>query len=57
MKNGYPPIVIKNSNRLEYYSALDKSHATGGNFNFISLVIKECNNMSDCYISLCNNNT
>lgn len=56
MKNGYPPIVIKNANRLEYYAALDKAHTTGENFDFISLVIKETNDMLDRYISLCNNN-
>lgn len=56
MKNGYPPIVIKNSNRLEYYSALDKAHTTGDNSNFISLVAKEVEGMLDRYISLCNNN-
>lgn len=56
MNNGYPPIVIKNANRLEYYSALDKAHTTGENFDFVSLVVKETNDMLDCYISLCNNN-
>lgn len=56
MNNGYPPIVIKNANRLEYYSALDKAHTTGENFDFVSLVVKETNDMLDRYISLCNNN-
>lgn len=56
MKNGYPPIVIKNANRLEYYSALDKAYTTGENFDFVSLVMKETNDMLDRYISLCNNN-
>ena len=49
MKNGYPPIVIKNVNRLEYYVALDKAHTTGENFDFIS-------DKLDRYIFLCNNN-
>ena len=56
MKNGYPPIVIKNANRLEYYAALDKAYTTGENSDLISLVMKETNDMLDCYISLCNNN-
>ncbi|MGL4785826.1 MAG: Fic family protein [Cetobacterium sp.] len=56
MKSDYPPIVIKNTNRLEYYAALDKAHTTGENFDFVSLVVNETNNMLDRYISLCNNN-
>ena len=56
MKNGYPPIIIKNINRLEYYLALDKAHTTGDSSNFISLVMKETSDMLDRYISLYNNN-
>ncbi|MGL4671528.1 Fic family protein [Cetobacterium sp.] len=56
MKNGYPPIVIKNLNRLEYYSALDIAHTTGDNSKFISLVLKESDDMLNRYLSLLNNN-
>lgn len=53
MKNGFPPIVIKNINRLEYYSALDKAHTTGNNQDFINLVLKETEEMLNRYIALC----
>lgn len=53
MKNGLPPIVIKNINRLEYYSALDKAHTTGNNQDFINLVLKETEEMLNRYIALC----
>ena len=28
MKEGFPPVIIKVANRLEYYDALDKAHTT-----------------------------
>jgi len=37
---GYPPIVIKMENRLEYYDALDYAHMTKDYSKFISLVSK-----------------
>ena len=30
MKEGFPPVIIKVANRLEYYDALDKAHTTKG---------------------------
>lgn len=35
---GYPPIVIKKENRLEYYDALDHAHVTKDYSKFLSLV-------------------
>lgn len=53
MKNGFPPIVIKNANRLEYYAALDKAHTTGDSSDFIKMVAKETESMLDRYLELC----
>lgn len=38
MKKGFPPIVIKKENRLEYYNALDKAHTTGKTADFMILI-------------------
>ncbi len=38
MRNGYPPIVIKKENRLEYYDALDTAHTTTDYTKFIRIV-------------------
>lgn len=52
MKNGYPPIVIRNENRIKYYNALDKTHTTKDNIDFIKLVLDELNKTLDLYLSL-----
>ncbi|MNM79858.1 Fic/DOC family protein [compost metagenome] len=52
MKNGYPPIVIRNENRIKYYSALDKAHTTKDGTDFIKLVVEELDNTLDLYINL-----
>lgn len=41
MRNGYPPIVIKKEQRLEYYEALDTAHTTMDYSLFIEIV-KKC---------------
>ena len=38
MKNGYPPIIIKNEERAEYYDVLDLVHTTMNYAPFIELV-------------------
>ncbi|MFO7887934.1 MAG: Fic family protein [Eubacteriales bacterium] len=38
MKNGYPPIIIKNEERARYYDALDLAHTTMNYEPFIKLV-------------------
>jgi Fic family protein len=40
MKNGYPPIIIKNEERARYYDALDLAHTTMNYGPFIELVSK-----------------
>lgn len=52
MKNGYPPIVIRNENRIKYYNALDKAHTTNDNVDFIKLVLEELNKTLDLYLKL-----
>lgn len=50
MKNGYPPVVIRAENRLEYYNSLDKAHTIGDNKDFIEIVIIELNKTLDLYL-------
>jgi Fic family protein len=52
MKNGYPPIVIRNENRIKYYNALDKAHTTKDNIDFTELAIEEVNKTLDLYLNL-----
>jgi len=40
MKNGYPPIIIKNEERARYYDVLDLAHTTLNYETFIDLVSK-----------------
>ena len=40
MKNGYPPIIIKNEERATYYDALDLAHTTMNYGPFLKLVSK-----------------
>jgi len=41
MKYGFPPLIIKKEQRLEYYQALDKAHITGKTEDFFKLC-KNC---------------
>ena len=40
MKNGYPPIIIKNDERASYYNVIDLAHTTMDYAPFIELVSK-----------------
>jgi len=40
IKHGYPPVIIKVADRLEYYKALDIAHTTKNYKPFIELTIK-----------------
>jgi Fic family protein len=51
MKSGFPPIVIKVENRLNYYEALDKAHTQKDYDDFIQLVAKEVEDSIDLYLS------
>ena len=52
MKDGFPPIVIKVSNRLAYYDALDQAHTQKDYQDFIELVAKEVEDSLDLYLSV-----
>jgi Fic family protein len=52
MKNGFPPIIIKVENRLEYYEALDKAHTQKDYDDFIRLVAREVEDSLDLYLSV-----
>ncbi|HLR70594.1 MAG TPA: Fic family protein [Pseudogracilibacillus sp.] len=50
MKEGFPPIVIKVENRLDYYKALDKAHTEKDYNDFIRLVKVEAEDSIDLYL-------
>lgn len=52
MKAGYPPIVIKNEDRVKYYNALDLAHTKFIYDDFTNLVATEVNNSLDLYLGL-----
>ncbi|MDQ0154653.1 Fic family protein [Robertmurraya andreesenii] len=51
MKEGYPPVIIKVENRLNYYEALDKAHTQKDYDDSIQLVAKEAEESLDLYLS------
>ncbi len=52
MKKGYPPIIIRNENKVKYYSAIDIAHTVGDYKDFIEIVNDELNNSLDLYLGL-----
>lgn len=54
IKNGYPPVVIKNENRVEYYDALDKAHTTYDYSDFIQIIKNLVEESEDNYLFLLN---
>jgi len=52
IKNGYPPIIIKNSIRPQYYEALDIAHTTGDYTDFVKLVCKAEEDSLDLYLKI-----
>ncbi|MEN1970375.1 Fic family protein [Lentibacillus sp. N15] len=54
MKNGFPPVVIKVENRLNYYEALDKAHTQKDYDDFIRLVAMEVEDSLDLYLHAIN---
>ncbi|MEI3613433.1 Fic family protein [Pseudogracilibacillus sp. SO30301A] len=52
MKEGFPPVVIKVENRLQYYEALDKAHTEKDYDDFIQLVAKEVDDSLDLYLNV-----
>lgn len=56
MKNGYPPTVIRNEKRIDYYNALDQAHTTNDYTDFIKLVAEEVERSLDLYLKLVQRN-
>lgn len=54
IKCGYPPGVIKNEDRSEYYDALDKAHTTYDYSDFIRIIMKLVEESEDEYLFLLN---
>lgn len=52
MKEGFPPIIIKLENRLQYYETLDKAHTEKDYGDFIQLVAKEVDDSLDLYLNV-----
>ncbi|MGR5878696.1 hypothetical protein ACT7DO_00005 [Bacillus pacificus] len=52
MKDGFPPVIIKVANRLEYYDALDKAHTSKDYHDFIQLVAAEVEDSLNLYLSV-----
>ena len=52
MKNGYPPIIIKNEERHKYYDALDVGALTGDYTEFVKMVTKQAEEMVDLYLKI-----
>ena len=54
MKNGYPPVVIKNENRSEYYDSLDKAHTKKDYTDFIRIIMSLEEEVLNTYLFLLN---
>lgn len=52
IKNGYPPIIIKNEMKPQYYESLDKAHITGDYTDFIKLVVEAEERSLDLYLKV-----
>ena len=52
MKNGFPPIIIRKEERIDYYNALDKAHTIDDFNDFIKLVVDSLNRTLDLYLKL-----
>ena len=52
IKNGFPPLIIRKEQRLEYYDALDHAHTTKDYTAFVKLVILVAEKSLDYYLSL-----
>jgi len=52
IKNGYPPVIIKNEDRADYYDALEMASTTKNYTLFINLVLNLVNEAADSYLLL-----
>ena len=51
MKAGFPPIIIKKEQRLDYYNSLDKAHTTNQNKDFIKISANSLEKSLDLYLN------
>lgn len=52
IKNAYPPIIIKNELRPQYYEALDKAHTTKDYTDFVRLIANAEEDSLDIYLKV-----
>lgn len=52
LQSGYPPVIIKTENRVDYYDALDKAHITNNYTDFIKMIVNLVNESEDTYLYL-----
>jgi len=52
MKNGFPPVVIRKEDRLNYYDFLDNAHVTGDYSDFIAMIGMLEEEMLDFYLKI-----
>jgi Fic family protein len=52
LKNGYPIVIIKSEDRLDYYNALEEYSIEGEIDSFINLIIKSLNNSLELYFEI-----
>ena len=52
IKNGYPPLIIKKDQRMEYYDALDTAHTTKNYTQFVKLIVAIAGKALDFYLSV-----
>ncbi|SNY47372.1 Fic/DOC family protein [Orenia metallireducens] len=52
MKNGYPIVIIKNEDRLDYYNALEEYSLKGEIKSFVNLISKSLNASLDLYFEI-----
>jgi len=52
MRHGFPPIIIKKEQRLEYYQALDKAHTTRQMEDFFKLSADCADQSLDMYLNI-----
>lgn len=54
IKSGYPPVIIKNESRTEYYNALDEACTTNDYTKFIQMIVDLISEAEDTYLFLLN---
>jgi len=52
MKYGFPPIIIKKEQKLEYYEALDKAHMTDNTKDFFKMCKESLNQSFNLYLEI-----